>query len=231
MFAIFCLLLYMILYIVNRRFDNKSCRFVYEYIGHYFKTGYFSWFNMMLISRLNENLRVDNKKLCSSIWMHLYAWTVPLLFVVIYIFYQNLNWYIPMLILWVINVLLIIVIIYSLKYDIRTIKFLIWRRNYYRSWLLVRLFMGAGLFWVFGSTYRIPIFASLFALQGVMIFLVMVVYRNYAKRRLGGRGCGHCCFPKRWKQLPKFDEDDIHKDLLYQSEEKDCTILLDFGIN
>lgn len=108
-------------------------------------------------------------------------------------------------------------------------KFLIWRRNSYRSWLLVRLFMGAGFFWFLGSTYRIPIFAALFALQGVMIFLVMVMYRNHAKRRLGGRRCGCFSFPKRWNELPEFDEDDIDKDLEYQPVEEDI-ILLDFGL-
>lgn len=134
-----------------------------------------------------------------------------------------------MVILWIINLVLLIAIICSLKYDIEKINLLVWKRNQYRSWLLVRLFMGAGMLWVFGSTYRIPIFASLFALQGVLIFFVMVIYRKHVKRKLGGRKCGCFHFPQRWQKLPTFDEDDIPINLCYQPEEEELatTILLD----
>lgn len=58
MFAITCLMLYMILYMIRHTVDEKRSHWAtlaYKYIGRYFKTAYFSWFNMMLWSRLIEN--------------------------------------------------------------------------------------------------------------------------------------------------------------------------------
>lgn len=137
-----------------------------------------------------------------------------------------------MVILWIINVILIIAIIfYSLKYDIEKMKFLVWRRDHYRSWLLVRLFMGAGMLWVFGATYRIPIFASLFSLQGVLIFLVMVIYRYYAKRRLGGQKCWCFTFPENWQKVPEIDEDEIRRDReLEPQTEGEFILMLDLEL-
>lgn len=159
------------------------------------------------------------------IWNHLYAWTIPMLFIIIYYYYSRLNWHLPILFLWVINVILLIAIIITVEYD-KNFELLIWKRNHYRSWLLVRLFMGAGILWVFGASYRIPIFTSLFALQGILIFLVMVVYRYSAKRMLGGTKFGFFTFPKRWKKVPQIDEDDVPANLVYQSDRDDNSFIL-----
>lgn len=154
------------------------------------------------------------------IWNHFYAWIVPLIFIIIYYNYPHLNWHIPILILWIINLTLLISVIITVEYD-KNFELLVWKRNHYRSWLLVRLFLGAGVLWVFGASYRIPIFTSLFALQGILIFLVMVIYRYSAKRKLGGMKFGCFTFPKRWKKVPKIDEDDVPSDLIYQSDRDD----------
>lgn len=81
----------------------------------------------------------------------MYAWTVRLPIVIIYIYYQDLNWYIPfMLILWIVNLFLIIAINYSLKCHTLKMK-MVWRRNHYRSWLLVRLCWNVLDIWINSS--------------------------------------------------------------------------------
>lgn len=56
-FAITCLMLHMILHMARYTNGNSNAwvTLVYNYAGRYFKTAYFSWFNIMLISRLIEN--------------------------------------------------------------------------------------------------------------------------------------------------------------------------------
>lgn len=55
MFAITCLMLHMILHMARYTNRNTIVLLVYNYAGRYLKTAYFSWFNVMLISRLIEN--------------------------------------------------------------------------------------------------------------------------------------------------------------------------------
>lgn len=56
-FSMYCLLFHMILFMIRYSNGNKnaSITIFYNYVGRYFKTAYFSWFNIMLISRLIEN--------------------------------------------------------------------------------------------------------------------------------------------------------------------------------
>ncbi|XP_063707024.1 uncharacterized protein LOC134835928 [Culicoides brevitarsis] len=230
MFAVACLAAHMILHMARYSKSIAWVTLVYNYAGRYFKTAYFSWFNVMVLSRLFENRNLANNNYFENnirpFWRHLYAWSVPMLFIIIYICYPRMNWHIPILCLWIVNVILLLAAIAAVEYDRTNFEKLIWERNHYRTWLLVRLFMGAGVLWVFGAKYRIPIFTSLFALQGILVFLIMVIYRYSAKRMLGGVKCFCFTFPKKWKQIPRIDEDNVASDVTCNNTKDDDSYVL-----
>lgn len=146
---------------------------------------------------------------------------MPMVFIIVYYFNPRLNWHVPILCLWIINLLLLIAVVITVEYDRINFETLVWKRNHYRSWLLFRLFMGAGVLWIFGASYRIPIFTSLFALQGILIFLIMVIYRYNAKRMLGGVKLFGFAFPERWKNVSRIDEDDAPTNVYSSSDKGD----------
>uniref|UniRef100_A0A336LS03 CSON002507 protein n=1 Tax=Culicoides sonorensis TaxID=179676 RepID=A0A336LS03_CULSO len=215
MYAISCLMFHMIFFIV-RYTNNRESQIIiifYNYVGRYLKTAYFSWFHVMCFNRLIENRNLQQKLPYSKfhpIGSHIYAWTVPLIFITLYYYVPNLNWHIPILIMWIINLILLITVITSVEHT-KQLDNYSWRTNRYRSWLLIRLFLGAGILWLFGASVRIPIFTVLFALQGVLIFLIMVIYRYHVKRKFAGEKFGVFQFPQHWKNTEDVDRDDINQ--------------------
>lgn len=87
---------------------------------------------------------------------------------------------------------------------------------HYRSILYLTLFLVSELIWMIHSIYTIlpswlaalketkivfTIIDCFFALQGVYIFIVMVIVRRHVKKSLGGMRWCCCSMPPKWSEV------------------------------
>lgn len=155
--------------------------------------------------------------------------------------YDTIKYY-SIAILWIINCVLLVVIIYLairspssmpnrnvLKYRYfqllnisftRMLCFNFLKISTNRSKLYFQLFMLTGFLWIFEllswfledqktTNHFFLVTDCVNALQGLFLFIVMVLLRLHVKRSIGGKGIYCIKFPLKWTQLEDMDDVEL----------------------
>ncbi|XP_063703657.1 G-protein coupled receptor Mth2-like [Culicoides brevitarsis] len=207
--------------------------FVDLYIGPFAIVAYFSWLNVIMANQLKKNISSHSMSVSRN-WIylnHIYAWGIPSLVlfgIVISVLTHGMEleievlesydyWkYVPIAILWAINCVLLALVIY---FAIRCPSEWMNRRVIqYRSWKYFQLFLVSGFLWIFellswflkDNEAAQPFFEvtdCINALQGLFLFIVMVILRLHVRRSLAGTRIFCFTLPQKWSSLE--DADDV----------------------
>lgn len=216
----------------------------FSYLVYFFTIAYFTWLNIVMVNVWKSTvlLRWQIKERTWYILNHIYGWSIPnALSIAVYLRFgarlsENSCWfqkkvdtwtflYIPISIMLCINIILFFWSAWGLHTTGSDVSPDRRKALTYKFGLYLKLFMLAGLTWIFevlsyqfgGSTYNgvsYWLIADVInGLHGLLIFFVLVVWRRKIRRELAGKRI--LCFraPASWAEVENPEEEQLNDDV------------------
>ncbi|XP_058812626.1 probable G-protein coupled receptor Mth-like 11 [Topomyia yanbarensis] len=243
--AVICLMMFMLLLSVvqlRTSITYSSLCTVIAFLMYFFLISYFAWLNVVMANvwKLTVARQWKIKERAWYILNHIYANTVALTLTAMVYVYHSRNatfgeiscWfrtereqsyfvYLPLSVMLSINIFLFVWTSYHLHTSGDDISPDRKKALRYKCMLYLRLFLLAGLIWIFeiisfhvedghlSRSWFWILIDSINCLHGVLIFFVLIVWRQRIKRELSGRRI--LCFrgPASWSQLKDDEQEQL----------------------